>query len=53
MARTVQLAPAARIDYAEIADGETLQPVHELKRGNVALLAVHLGKTRLIDNLVF
>jgi pantoate--beta-alanine ligase len=53
MARTIQLAPAARIDYAEIADGETLQPVHELKRGNVALLAVHLGKTRLIDNLVF
>ena len=50
--RAVQLAPAARLDYAEIADAETLEPVHEAQRGNIALLAVHIGKTRLIDNLV-
>jgi len=52
MVRAVQLAPAARLDYAEIADAETLEPVHEAQRGNIALLAVHIGKTRLIDNLV-
>jgi pantoate--beta-alanine ligase len=52
MLRTVQLAPMARLDYAEIADADTLEPVHEVKRGNVALLAAHIGKTRLIDNLV-
>ncbi|HUK83745.1 MAG TPA: pantoate--beta-alanine ligase [Verrucomicrobiae bacterium] len=51
MVRAVQLAPAARLDYAEIAEAETLQPVHEVRRGNIALLAVLIGKTRLIDNL--
>lgn len=52
MLRTVQLAPAARLDYAEIADASTLEPATEVKRGNVALLAAYLGKTRLIDNLI-
>jgi pantoate--beta-alanine ligase len=52
MLRTVTLAPAARLDYAEIADAETLEPAHEVQRGNVALVAAHIGKTRLIDNLV-
>jgi pantoate--beta-alanine ligase len=51
MVRAVQLAPRARLDYAEIADADTLEPVHEAKRGNVALVAAHIGKTRLIDNL--
>ncbi|MCG3147662.1 MAG: Pantothenate synthetase [Verrucomicrobiae bacterium] len=52
MQRTIQLAPAARLDYVEIVESETLLPVHEAKAGNVALLAVHIGKTRLIDNLI-
>ncbi len=52
MLRAVQLAPAARLDYAEIADAETLEPVTEVKRGNIALLAALIGKTRLIDNLI-
>jgi pantoate--beta-alanine ligase len=52
MMRTIQFAPAARVDYAEIADAATLHPVHKIKRGDVALLAVHIGKTRLIDSLI-
>ena len=52
MLRTVEFAPSARLDYAEIADAETLAPLHEVKRGDVALLAVYIGKTRLIDNLI-
>ncbi len=52
MVRTIQLAPAARVDYVEIADADTLQPVNIAKRGDIVLMAVHLGKTRLIDNLV-
>jgi pantoate--beta-alanine ligase len=52
MMRTVQLAPAARLDYAEIANAETLEPVPEVKPGNIALVAAHIGKTRLIDNLI-
>lgn len=52
MLRAVQLAPAARLDYAEVADAETLEPATEVKRGNVALLAARIGSTRLIDNLI-
>lgn len=50
--RTVSLAPTARLDYAAIADAETLEPVHEVQSGNVALLAAYIGSTRLIDNAI-
>ncbi len=43
---------ALKIDYVEIVDAETLEPVAEALRGNVALIAVFCGKTRLIDNRV-
>jgi pantoate--beta-alanine ligase len=52
MLRTVTLAPAARLDYAAVADAETLEPVHEAKHGDVALIAAYIGKTRLIDNVI-
>lgn len=48
----VLLAHALKIDYVEIVDAETLEPVAEAVRGNVALIAVFCGKTRLIDNRV-
>lgn len=40
------------IDYVEIVDAETLAPVVQAACGNVALIAVLCGKTRLIDNRV-
>lgn len=41
----------ARVDYAEIADSATLQPLDQIKPGAaVALLAVRVGPARLIDN---
>lgn len=43
--------PGIRRDYAEVADGETLEPVVVAQAGNVILLAAYLGQTRLIDNL--
>lgn len=52
MQLAVQLAPAARVDYIEVADAESLTPVTEAKAGDVVLLAVYIGKTRLIDNLI-
>jgi len=43
----------ARVDYAEIVDAETFEPVTVIgARPVYVLLAVHLGKTRLIDNLL-
>ena len=41
-----------RIDYAEIVDADTLEPVNEVVPGNVALVAAYCGKTRLIDNRI-
>ena len=44
--------PGARIDYASIVDAETLQSLVLLDRPAVAAVAVYLGTTRLIDNIV-
>lgn len=52
MQRTVSLAPSARLDYAQIVSAESLEPVHEVQRGCVALLAAYIGNIRLIDNLL-
>ena len=47
--------PGFRLDYIEIANADTLQPVSEvLAPGQTAIcIAAHLGHVRLIDNLVF
>src|SRR6058998_3279000 len=44
-------APLARIDYVEVVDAITLQPVEMAGPGSVLVLAVFFGRTRLIDNL--
>jgi pantoate--beta-alanine ligase len=40
-----------RLDYLEIRDADTLQPVEVLQGPAVILVAAFLGATRLIDNL--
>ncbi|WP_435017901.1 pantoate--beta-alanine ligase [Tundrisphaera sp. TA3] len=50
---TVGSEPRARLDYAEVADAETLEPAREVGPGHppaVALLAARVGPARLIDN---
>ena len=44
-------APLARIDYLEVVDAATLQPVQSAGPNTVLLVAVFFGKTRLIDNM--
>ena len=52
MRRLIGAQPAARIDYAAVVGADTLLPQARL-RGRVAiLLAVYVGRTRLIDNLL-
>jgi|GEM_PF-402423 pantoate--beta-alanine ligase len=52
MERMIASEPLARIDYVEIVDTEELLPVDTIK-GPVALcVAVWIGNTRLIDNMV-
>lgn len=48
--RLVATRPAARLDYVEFFDGETLVPVQTVRRGTHLALAVFFGRTRLIDN---
>jgi pantoate--beta-alanine ligase len=43
--------PLARVEYAEVVDAETFQPVETLRGRLVLPLAVRVGGTRLIDNL--
>jgi len=38
------------IDYVELCDAETLQPLPAARTGSRLFAAAHLGKTRLIDN---
>jgi pantoate--beta-alanine ligase len=48
----LQGEPGVKIDYVEVADPENLAPL-ETPRDTVAILvAVRLGRTRLIDNIV-
>ena len=42
--------PLLRLQYGEIVDPDTLDPVAEISNGAVAVLAAHCGETRLIDN---
>jgi pantoate--beta-alanine ligase len=42
----------AKIDYVEVVDINTLQPVNPLRDEILVALAVWVGKTRLIDNLI-
>jgi pantoate--beta-alanine ligase len=43
--------PLAAADYVEVVEAETFEPVTRISRSCYILLAVFVGKTRLIDNL--
>ena len=49
--RVINESHLARIDYAEVADAETLKPIEIAGPNSVLLLAVFFGNTRLIDNI--
>jgi len=46
-------APLARADYVEIVDRYTLAPVSRVTERAVAVVAVAIGRTHLIDNMPF
>jgi pantoate--beta-alanine ligase len=51
MRSLIATEPLAEIDYAEVVDPETFQPIDELESRAVLPVAIRLGTTRLIDNL--
>jgi pantothenate synthetase len=51
--RAVMLAePGVEVDYAEVADPETLVPLESFGGRVVLLVAARVGTTRLIDNMI-
>ncbi len=45
--------PLARIDYVEVVDWKNLEPVETIDGAVLVAMAVYIGKTRLIDNIIF
>jgi len=52
MVALIKKEPLARIDYVSIADPRTLDELSQIKGSALVSMAVYIGKTRLIDNLI-
>jgi pantoate--beta-alanine ligase len=48
---TVAHVPEVRLDYVEVVDAVTLEPVERLEADTLVALAAFVGKARLIDNV--
>lgn len=53
MCAIIEKEPLARIDYIEVVDGLTMQPVEVIGSSALIALAVYIGSTRLIDNFLY
>ena len=50
---TIASEPLARVDYISLNDAETFQPLVQVEdRPALLAVAVYIGKTRLIDNMI-
>ncbi len=52
MKKLIETEPLARIDYVKAVDGLTMQQVDTIKAPALIAIAVYIGNTRLIDNLM-
>ena len=50
-AAMIEGVPDTRIDYLEIVDAETMQPLAENRKPALMAAAVYFGDVRLIDNI--
>jgi pantoate--beta-alanine ligase len=48
---TIGQQPQVRIDYVEVVDAATLEPVERVESDTLVALAAFVGKARLIDNV--
>lgn len=53
MRQLIEEKPSARIDYLEIVDPDTLEELSTVGEHALLALAVYIGNTRLIDNILF
>ena len=52
MSEMIKITGKITIDYVAIVNKETLEPVKNISGKTLVVLAVRLGKTRLIDNIL-
>jgi pantoate--beta-alanine ligase len=52
MSGLISQEPLARVDYIAVVQPETLEPVDLVEGETLVALAVYVGRTRLIDNIV-
>ena len=52
MSRLIGEEPRAKVDYLEIVDANTLEPLDRIEEEALVALAVFFGRTRLIDNTI-
>ena len=52
MEKIILAEGSTNIDYISIVHPETLEDAPEARSGNVVAVAVRIGKTRLIDNVI-
>jgi pantoate--beta-alanine ligase len=45
-------SPGVALEYAEVVDPDTLEPLSEIEQGAVCAVAARVGGTRLIDNTI-
>lgn len=50
--KIINNVPYSKIDYVKIVDIDTLDDINTVEKRYAVLLAVYIGKTRLIDNFV-
>ena len=48
----IKTEPLARIDYIEIVGADDMKPKDTVTSGTMIAMAVYIGKTRLIDNII-
>ncbi len=44
--------PLAEVEYVEVVDAQTLEPITEIVQPALVAIAAHFGRTRLIDSVV-
>ena len=52
MTSLISQEPLAKIEYVSIADAQTLEELSKIDRPALVSLAIRIGKTRLIDNIL-
>ena len=53
MKNTIDEEPLAKIDYLEVVDLKSVQPIEKIEGKVLVAMAVYIGKTRLIDNFIY